>query len=132
TCRFNSDRTAANQFNPLTNPQDDFVATISTHRIVAPASGFTKSGNTFKFKSAKGVVPVVSVTIDISSEKITLSSTQDTFEASLANQTVPVTFALGSRLYALTVALDNKGTLKVTFGYQSISFAGTAGKADLN
>jgi hypothetical protein len=130
TCRFNSDR-GANRFDPINNPQDSFVATISTHRIVAPAQNFTKSGNVYKFKSAKGVVPVVSVTIDISAEKITLSSTKDTFEAPLGNLTVPVTFALGSRQYTLSVALDSKGTLKVTDGYRFISFCGTAAKADL-
>jgi hypothetical protein len=131
TCRFNSDRTSANRFNPPTNANDNFVATISTHTIFCPAANFTKSGKVFKFKSAKGVIPVVSVTIDISAEKITLSSTQDTFDAPLANQTVPVSFALGSTVYSLTVTLDSKGVLKVTPGILSVCFAGTAAKADL-
>lgn len=131
TCRYNEDRTGSNGFSPTTNPQDNFVATIATHTLIAPASGFKKSGNTFTFKSASGVVPVVSVTIDTSAEKITLSMTKDTFEAPLGGQTVPVTFALGSTQYALNVTLDNNGTLKVTPGYQSVSFAGTTGKADL-
>jgi hypothetical protein len=132
TCRFNSNRTGANRFNPLTNSQDDFVATVSTHRLLVSAAGFTKSGDTFKFKSAKDIVPVVSVTIDMSAEKITLSMTKDTFEAPLANQTVSVTFALGSRHYALTVALDKKGNMIVTPGYRSTSFVGTAAKVDLS
>jgi hypothetical protein len=131
TCRFNSDRTGANRFNPISNPNDNFVALISTHRLEIPAASFTKSGDIFKFKSAKGVVPVVSVQIDISSEKITLSMTQDTFEAPLANLTVPVTFALGSRQYSLLVALDKKGTLVVTPGYRTVSFVGTTCKAEL-
>jgi hypothetical protein len=71
------------------------------------------------------------VTIDISAEKITLSMTKDTFDAPLANQTVPVTFSLGNRQYALTVALDKNGKLIVTPGYRSTSFVGTTCKADL-
>jgi hypothetical protein len=131
TCRFNDDRTSTNRFNPLMNPLDDFVATISTHNLVIPAANFKKSGNSFTFKSASGVVPVVSVTIDISAEKITLSMTKDTFAAPLGGQTVPVTFALGSTQYVLSAALDSKGTLSVTPGYRSVSFVGTTGLADL-
>ena len=125
---YNADRTQANIFNPAA---ESFVASLGNiPAIQIPGAGtqkFAGSKPKFTFKSAKGVVPSVSVAIDESNQTITIKGTSETF-ADKVPGIFRNTVQLGANGFFLDQAFDAKGKFTANSGYRSIAFVVSAAK----
>ncbi|HLX65235.1 MAG TPA: ice-binding family protein [Planctomycetota bacterium] len=123
---YNADRTLVNIFNPAT---DSFLASLGTIPSIqipnAGAQKFSGSKPKFTFKSAKGVIPSISVTLDESGQTITINATSETFA-----DKVPGMFhnavQMGATGFFLDQTLDSSGKFTANSGYRSAAFVVSA------
>jgi hypothetical protein len=127
---YNADRTPANIFNPS---QELFVATLGNIpeiRIAPPAAQLTGTKPKFSFKSAKGVSPAVSVSLDMSSQTISLSmknaTITDTVPSVLSN-----TVTLGKDGFSVDESFTSKGAFVANSGYRTSAFVVAAAKVSV-
>ncbi len=125
---YNADRTSAGIFN---SAEGVFSATLGTIPGITVKPGvFVRAEPTFTFKSAKGVTPAVSVTLNESTQTISISATAETFA-----DHIPGTFhnvvTLGGVEYVLDIALDAKGKFTATKGYKTSAFVVGSAKVSI-
>ena len=124
---FNANRTSALIFDPAKDPLVASLGQIPEINVTPPASMLTGKKPRFTFKSAKGVTPVVSVTVDMSKQTILLNATKqtipDTVPAELRNNVT-----LGRDAYELNLFFDNKGKFTANSGYRTVAFVVAAAK----
>lgn len=114
---YNADRRSGHVFNPATDALDLALADSSIH---LPAGSLTAKGSGFVYRSAKGVSPVVKVSLAPSTQTLTASVSGTELGALTLPATVQQnTLQLGSEQGQLKLALNNKGKFTPTVAYES-------------
>jgi len=122
---YNADRRSGGMaFDPAT---DRFDISLGS-RIVSLLPGqLTDAKGRFVFKSGKGVLPALSLTVDPRMQTIKFLTKGDSLTDSVPGDLLNVVF-LGDRAYQLTEFHDAKGKFKPPFGLRSTAFVVAKGK----
>ena len=121
---YNADRTSAGIFN---STEDAFLASLGTiPGIQINPAQFTRAQPKFMFKSAKGIAPSVTVTLDESKQTISLSAKAATF-ADIVPSVLSNRVQIGASAFALDAFFDAKGKFTANAGYKSAAFVVQSG-----
>lgn len=122
---YNADRRSGGAaFDPTT---DRFDVTLGSRRLNLASGELIDAKGRFVFKTPKGTLPAVSVTVDPLKQIIKLSTKGDNLTDTLPGNLLNIIF-LGDRGYQLMEFHDAKGKFKPALGFRNTSFVLAKGK----
>jgi len=122
---YNADRrSGAAAFDPTT---DRFDVTLGSRRLSLASGELIDVKGRFVFKTPKGTLPAVSLTVDPLKQIIKLSTKGDNLTDTLPGNLLNIIF-LGDRGYQLMEFHDAKGKFKPALGFRNTSFVLAKGK----
>ena len=125
---YNTDRSTGAAFDPAT---EAFEVTLGARTISLAPGELVESKGRFIFKTPKGVLPAVSISIDPKKQVISLSTKGDTLLDTTPGNFANVMF-LGDRGFKLYEFHDVKGKFAAALGFRSTAFVMTAAKIAVN
>lgn len=121
---YNADRRTGKIFNPFT--QDIFLSLGGSNTLIPANSATQSSSGAFSYKSAKGVVPVLTVKGTPSTQLLNVTFKSTELGTTLPAEMLPNSVILGSKGYKLKTFLDPKGKFTITSSYRNASFVVSA------